>query len=651
MKKADVQILVVDDEESVRNSITTSIKRAGFSAISAANAEEAKSLAQVKTINGAIIDCMLPMVNGVDLAKDLKPKMTQDASITLMSGIFRDANFADEAKKKTGAEHFLYKPLDVHSYIRQLEERFDAKIEKPKEAIHALLANPAASNRQRQKALEQIEEMYGYDVPFLVSLFMEAQSSGHMTLYTEDDELYGITLAKGNLCSVDCPNKDDVLKELLVELGYSDDVEVSAFALKHPGEDIVEGMIAENLLSPHVREVIQRERILKELQVLTRLGNLKISFAQDRKAKVPDSSVSLERLIPTLRNLICKRIPTDFLVTFYKEWLENPFIHGEQISLMSQVEEYPEVAELKKHISDIDKDGVHYNLKSLVSKEGLSNAKLFSAIHLLSSLRIIYFGKKKNIEQEQERLEKLKTMLKELKDATPYEVFAYFGVSSSGNKSEVEKAYKEFARTNHPDRLGKEASAEEKEINSQLFPIVTAAYDILSDPEKKKNYDDEQKRIQASDQLKAENVFATAMRKMGRDKYEEALELFVETDSLHSTDDSKLGIIWAKLKINKEMDVHQLRALIQPLFGKVDQRAARKNPMFFYVRGLYNKAIGMVTEAASDFSQALDIDPNYIRARRELSTMRNSNKTMSKSTFTGDFSQIITGFFKPGKKK
>jgi molecular chaperone DnaJ len=61
--------------------------------------------------------------------------------------------------------------------------------------------------------------------------------------------------------------------------------------------------------------------------------------------------------------------------------------------------------------------------------------------------------------------------------------YAALGVSSDASDKDIQKAYRKLAKQYHPDANAGDANAEER------FKEVSAAHDVLGDPEKRKEYD------------------------------------------------------------------------------------------------------------------------------------------------------------------
>lgn len=61
--------------------------------------------------------------------------------------------------------------------------------------------------------------------------------------------------------------------------------------------------------------------------------------------------------------------------------------------------------------------------------------------------------------------------------------YGILGVAKSATPAEIKKAFRKLARMHHPDVAADKATAEEK------FKEINEAYEVLSDPEKRKKYD------------------------------------------------------------------------------------------------------------------------------------------------------------------
>ncbi len=117
-------ISVVDDDESVRESLSGLIRSVGFGALVFASAEEFLSSNRLLDTDCLILDVRMPGMNGLELQRRLA------ASHTSIPVIFITAHGDEEARVRAlngGAVEYLLKPFseeallsaDSSSYIRR----------------------------------------------------------------------------------------------------------------------------------------------------------------------------------------------------------------------------------------------------------------------------------------------------------------------------------------------------------------------------------------------------------------------------------------------------------------------------------------------------------------------------------------------------
>mmetsp|Transcript_34480 Transcript_34480/g.103125 ORF Transcript_34480/g.103125 Transcript_34480/m.103125 type:complete len:547 (-) Transcript_34480:525-2165(-) len=95
----------------------------------------------------------------------------------------------------------------------------------------------------------------------------------------------------------------------------------------------------------------------------------------------------------------------------------------------------------------------------------------------------------KTEEQERDINKKIRGARVQLKRAKRKDFYKLLGVSRDATESEIKKGYRKLALKWHPDRHSN-STEEEKKKAEQVFRDVNLAYEVLSDPQKKRRYDE-----------------------------------------------------------------------------------------------------------------------------------------------------------------
>jgi two-component system response regulator PilR (NtrC family) len=116
-------ILVVDDEEIMREILEALLTREGYHVRLAASAEEGLELARRMPFDAAILDVMLPGMNGVQALDELK-KIDDDLPVVMITAFASVENAI--AAMKQGAFHYISKPFkndEVLAVLRNALEK------------------------------------------------------------------------------------------------------------------------------------------------------------------------------------------------------------------------------------------------------------------------------------------------------------------------------------------------------------------------------------------------------------------------------------------------------------------------------------------------------------------------------------------------
>lgn len=114
-----VRILIVDDDETIRKSITTVLEEKGYLVDTAENGRAAIRKSEKEVYNLALIDIRLPDMDGVQLLTALKvtaPKMVK----IIITG-YPSLQNAVEAVNK-GADGYIVKPTKMGELLAMIKE-------------------------------------------------------------------------------------------------------------------------------------------------------------------------------------------------------------------------------------------------------------------------------------------------------------------------------------------------------------------------------------------------------------------------------------------------------------------------------------------------------------------------------------------------
>ena len=110
------KILVVEDEEPILNLVRISLKEAGYDCIGTTIGKEAIDLVDHDHFDLAILDIMLPEMNGYEILEYLKPLGIPVIFLTAKSAV------KDRVKGlHLGAEDYIIKPFEIIELIARVE--------------------------------------------------------------------------------------------------------------------------------------------------------------------------------------------------------------------------------------------------------------------------------------------------------------------------------------------------------------------------------------------------------------------------------------------------------------------------------------------------------------------------------------------------
>uniref|UniRef100_UPI00404B0884 response regulator transcription factor n=1 Tax=Flavobacterium sp. TaxID=239 RepID=UPI00404B0884 len=128
MKKKEIKILLVDDEQDILEIVGYNLTQEGYNVFTASNGKEAIQVAKKELPHLIIMDVMMPEMDGIEACEQIR-KMPELANVIITFLTARSEDYSQVAGFEAGADDYIAKPIKpkvlvskVKALLRRLKE-------------------------------------------------------------------------------------------------------------------------------------------------------------------------------------------------------------------------------------------------------------------------------------------------------------------------------------------------------------------------------------------------------------------------------------------------------------------------------------------------------------------------------------------------
>ncbi|MDX6640306.1 MAG: hypothetical protein QOF12_1317 [Solirubrobacteraceae bacterium] len=114
-------VLVADDDEDILALVGLRLERAGYDVLAARDGVEALEAVDTRTPDIAVVDVMMPRMDGHELVRRLRARVqTRSIPILVLTAVVHDR--AADASAAAGADAHMRKPFSPRELVARLDE-------------------------------------------------------------------------------------------------------------------------------------------------------------------------------------------------------------------------------------------------------------------------------------------------------------------------------------------------------------------------------------------------------------------------------------------------------------------------------------------------------------------------------------------------
>lgn len=636
MRKADIKILVVEDDQTSGRALTELMKRAGYHCQWAKSPPEALNLFKLQSFDFAVMDCVLPQMNGVDLLKRIAITHKVTLPVIFLSGILRDKNFAKDVIAKTNALAFFQKPYDTDQLLKHIEDHFANLIEAAPAPQELVSTKEKMTNEETLAQLSKTSTFHGLQLPQLLGMLVQTDLSGHLNLIERNGELSSISFANGHIVNVNKRHAKSFFGVLLVEKGLASEAQIQASLKITSDKPLGERLVEAGILNPEMIDSILLEQMRIRLSEIITDTSYDVNFLPEEMERSP-IQIDKNEFPDLLRDWCWSKLSDDWLEGFFRPFHQHTL-------------QYRDANQVQKIFASFGLLTMGVRTETLM-QPGIKVAEILDRFpdaeiqilkflyYLVVQKRVLFRPAQNDNENYDEQINRLDRLYKELKGKGPFEVL---GLSRKARSRDINKAYLEMAKVLHPDKLGPKAPSNLRELSQRVFALVTEAHDLIKDDVKRETYLKALEVGIAADAFRAENELARVHQLLARGQTQEASDVLSKVPKV-KTHESEVRLLRLWIKSRKVATSPNLHAILaQEIKQELNliPPEERHTALYFFVRGQMHKLAGSYDRAIVNLQRASFIDFNFEDAKKEMAAteiLRQQAKVTVLDTFVGKF--------------
>jgi CheY-like chemotaxis protein len=647
------RVLIVEDDATLANAIALAVKKVGYASSVTSKPEEALEYLDRDRFAIVYIDCLLPQMPGVELAKKIRQQFSsQILPIVMMSGIFTDKITVKEMINETQAKDFLKKPFDVSDVTKYLAKEVNiVKNQSLVNNVMTLFERIYDSPDDIQNELKGVDRVDGFEVPLLVTVLVEMHFSGTVSLTARRVVKAKIVFFKGNIIHVGSEDPQSFIGRLLLSRGYVFIEDLESVLKISSNKRVASRLVEENLLSPHaLDEVLQEQMALRMSKIITDENfNVQIEFDEPNYDAV---SILVAEFPCILEEWINAKVSTEWLASEFMKMIDFNYKMG---TSYRENHPYLKAAILKKL------PNLMVNLTKLQSFSGLlelykdSESDFFRAFYFLVCGGLVVFSEKVAQMSDDERFIRLQKMSGRMGQMDMIEIFEFMGGRPGATEAEVRAVYEDFNKRYLGNHSGVSGISGFSELYYDVKKKADMALQLFLNPRELKNYEQKLQAKKATDQIKAQELVQEAKKLLSLNQYQKAVDQLTSIPQSLGLENRNLYLAWAKLGLletskSKIKDMQEVDVILLQTSAE-EKVSAIGN----FVKGLIAKLRGDFPIAKKHFEAAMALDRNFIEARRELNSLNNQSSNAGSGKppdlLRGDLKDVVSYLFKGAKKK